>query len=148
MKNLLTLILSRGGVCSAVLLGATTQAQDFGIDWLTIDGGGGVSAGSGYSITGTIGQPEAATMSRGRFTVRGGFWHLASDCAPLLRIEPGAPGFLVLQWSPDCAGFILESTPTLASPAWTKEPSGSTNIVAIPLAGASKFYRLTSSGQP
>ena len=49
------------------------QAQ-YSIDWSTIDGGGGTSTGGVYTVSGTIGQPDAGTASGGVFTVRGGFW--------------------------------------------------------------------------
>ena len=34
-------------------------AQSYQIDWFTIDGGGGTSTGGVYSVSGTIGQPDA-----------------------------------------------------------------------------------------
>ena len=36
-----------------------THAQSYSIDWFTIDGGGGTSTGGVYSLSGTIGQPDA-----------------------------------------------------------------------------------------
>ena len=39
------------------------SAQPYATDWSTIDGGGGTSTGGGYSVRGTIGQPDAGTMS-------------------------------------------------------------------------------------
>jgi hypothetical protein len=55
----------------------STHAQGGGglaIVWHTIDGGGGTSTGRGFSLSGTIGQPDAGTMSGGSFTLQGGFW--------------------------------------------------------------------------
>ena len=48
----------------------------YAIPWHTIDGGGGTSTGSNYTVSGTIGQFDAGTttMSGGNFTVSGGFW--------------------------------------------------------------------------
>src|SRR2546430_2683560 len=51
-----------------------TFAQNYSIDWFTIDGGGGTSTGGVFSLTGTIGQPDAGHMSGGTYTVDGGFW--------------------------------------------------------------------------
>jgi hypothetical protein len=34
-------------------------AQSYSIDWYKVAGGGGVSTGGVYSVSGTIGQPEA-----------------------------------------------------------------------------------------
>lgn len=49
------------------------------IDFYTIDGGGGTSSGGSYTISGTIGQPDASTtvLSGGSYELRGGFWHAA-----------------------------------------------------------------------
>ncbi len=44
------------------------------IDWYTVDGGGGTSTGGQFTLSGTIGQPDAGTMSGGSFTLLGGFW--------------------------------------------------------------------------
>ena len=52
----------------------TARAQNYAIDWYTIDGGGGTSTGGVFSVSGTIGQPDAGVMSGGNFTVQGGFW--------------------------------------------------------------------------
>lgn len=38
---------------------------DYSIDWYTIDGGGGQISGGAYTLTGTIGQPDAAYSSGG-----------------------------------------------------------------------------------
>src|SRR5256885_960583 len=71
----------------------TTPAQTFTIDWFTIDGGGGTSTGSVYSVSGTIGQPDANAqpLTGGNFSVVGGFWSLFSVVqtpgAPLLTIR-------------------------------------------------------------
>lgn len=56
---------------------ATVHAQWGGYDltWNTIDSGGGESVGGGYTLAGTIGQPDASeTMMGGGFTLTGGFW--------------------------------------------------------------------------
>ena len=44
------------------------------INWYTIDGGGGRSIGGPYTLTGTIGQPDAAYSRGGNYEVLGGFW--------------------------------------------------------------------------
>jgi hypothetical protein len=52
-------------------------AQDFNIDWYTLDGGGVMwSAGGGFELGGTIGQPDAnpVVMTGGDFELTGGFW--------------------------------------------------------------------------
>lgn len=45
------------------------------LDWYTIDGGGYMfSAGGGYSLGGTVGQPDAGALGSGGYTLIGGFW--------------------------------------------------------------------------
>ena len=47
---------------------------DYQIVWSTIDGGGGQSSGGQYTLTGTIGQPDAAYSESGNYELLGGFW--------------------------------------------------------------------------
>ena len=59
----------------------------YAIDWFTIDGGGGMaSTGGEYSMSGTIGQPDAsvATMSGGSYSLTGGFWFSPSPTWSLI----------------------------------------------------------------
>jgi hypothetical protein len=50
-------------------------ADDFTMSWFTIDDGGGMwGAGGNYQLSGTIGQPDAGTMTGGAFELSGGFW--------------------------------------------------------------------------
>jgi len=44
------------------------------LTWFTVDGGGGASAGGGYALVGTAGQPDTAVLSGGTYTLAGGFW--------------------------------------------------------------------------
>ena len=66
------------------------SAQSYSIDWSTIDGGGGTSTGGVYSVSGTIGQPDAGVMSGGNFSLTGGFWGIVAAVqnppAPLLTV--------------------------------------------------------------
>jgi len=60
---------------SAVLFSTLrVPAQSYSIDWHTIDSGGGTSTGGVYSMSGTIGQPDAGAMSGGNYSLSGGFW--------------------------------------------------------------------------
>jgi hypothetical protein len=47
---------------------------DYQIVWSTIDGGGGMSSGGTYVLTGTIGQPDAGYSEGGNYELLGGFW--------------------------------------------------------------------------
>jgi hypothetical protein len=53
---------------------STSLAEDYSIDWYEIAGGGGASTGGMYSVSGTIGQPDAGSMSGDSFALEGGFW--------------------------------------------------------------------------
>jgi len=61
-----------------LLLASVALAQSGGgydLSWNTIDGGGTTwSEGGGYSLGGTVGQPDAGVLSGGGYTLAGGFW--------------------------------------------------------------------------
>ena len=74
-------------LCITVLLmlalaSPAALADDFDVDWYTVDGGGDMwTTGGDFELSGTIGQPDAgAVMAGGDFELTGGFW-------------PGAPVF-------------------------------------------------------
>ena len=59
----------------ALLLGIVALGQGTGgVMWHTVDGGGGASQGSTFSVRGTIGQPDAGELAGGSYTLAGGFW--------------------------------------------------------------------------
>jgi hypothetical protein len=76
-------------VTSALVLAVLTAAAsapagttpEFAIVKSTVDGGGGKSAGGAFSVTGTIGQPDASVQdATGQgFSVTGGFWSRVVD---------------------------------------------------------------------
>lgn len=53
----------------------------YDISWFSMDGGGGVSSGGPYALSGIIGQPDAGVLSGGTYTVTGGF---AAGAGPAL----------------------------------------------------------------
>lgn len=58
-------------------------AEDFEISRWTIDGGGVMfSSGGEFELSGTIGQPDAGTMTGGdgEFELTGGFWFQEPPC--------------------------------------------------------------------
>ncbi len=58
-------------------------ADDFDLDWWTVDGGGQMrSTGGGFELSGTVGQPDAGAMTGGGFELAGGFWAVAAATAP------------------------------------------------------------------
>jgi hypothetical protein len=134
------------GIWCLVFLSAPAFAQ-YAINWSTIDGGGGTSTGGVYSVSGTIGQPDAGpTMTNGQFSVTGGFWTLPTAVqtpdAPVLTIAPATPGHATISWSPNTPGFVLQETWNLSPTNWTNSLSGATNPIVVPASVPAKFYRL------
>jgi hypothetical protein len=71
--------MSRARSAIAFLIAAGLPAiaahAQLSITWVTIDGGGGVSQGAGFTLGCTVGQPDASPPMIGSgFTFRGGFW--------------------------------------------------------------------------
>ena len=133
-----------------VAIAATTvSAQFYSIDWFTIDGGGGTSSGGGYSVSGTIGQPDAGAMSGGNYSVTGGFWSFVSAVqtlgAPVLSIEHQADTVRVY-WPNPSTGFVLDQSLSVTG-AWSQvafpyatNASDISIIVNVP--SGIRFYRL------
>jgi hypothetical protein len=126
------------------------SAQNYSIDWFTVDGGGGTSTGGVYSVSGTIGQPDAGTMSGGNYTIQGGFWSviaaIQTEGAPLLTITRSGPSVIV-SWPSPSTGFVLQETTNPGSATWTNVAqtpvdNGTTKSITVtPLIG-NRFYRL------
>ena len=131
----------------ASLIAFVGLGQSYRVDWHTIDGGGGTSSGDGYTIIGTIGQPDASTtaMTGGQYAMEGGFWAIEAvqtPGGPHLSIAVSGPGQVTIWWTPDTPGWILQESPDLSTAAWTNSPSGANNPVIVPATLPKKFYRL------
>jgi hypothetical protein len=100
----------------------SVRAQNYSIDWFTIDGGGGASTGGVYQVAGTIGQPDAGgPMNGGNFSVTGGFWSLyavITPGAPLLTISRTPTNAVIVSWPSPSTGFGLQSNTNLATANW------------------------------
>ena len=136
-ENLLSVL------AGALLLPVLANAQ-YAIDWFTIDGGGGASSSGSLTLSGTIGQPDAGTLSGGNYTLQGGFWPgivvPAIGEAPTLSIQLSAAS-IIIWWSPT-TGFSLEQSSTLLPGSWAPAPSAADNPATIPLGSGPTFYRL------
>jgi hypothetical protein len=138
--------LLNGVFAAGLLLSAVcTRAQNYSIDWHSIDGGGGTSTGGVYSVSGTVGQADAGTMmSGGNYSLSGGFWPgltvPSSTGGPTLFIQFSG-GSVIISWSPATPGFVLEETTSLVSPSWSPAPTGNPTV-PIPASGEARFYRL------
>src|SRR5437016_332333 len=137
-------------ICLGFLLLVSTvlHAQPFAIDWFTIAGGGGTSTGGVYSVSGTIGQPDAGVLTGGNYTLTGGFWGVAvaiqEEGAPLLTITRSGPN-VILSWPSPSTGFGLQDSSSLGTPNWAGVGSpmdnGTTVTVTLTAAPGDKFYR-------
>ena len=144
LRSLLGFLLSAFCFCAS--------AQSYSIDWYTIDGGGGTSTGGVYSVTGTIGQPDAGTMSGGNFTLQGGFWGIISAVqtpgAPLLSIFRTATNTVAVTWPSPSTGWTLQvNTNSVASVNWSNVTSGisdngTTKTLVVNPPTGNRFYRL------
>ena len=61
---------------------AYARMAGYSLPWWTADSGGGDSSGGNYSLSGTIGQPDAGTLSGGNYRLEGGFWGVAPGGTP------------------------------------------------------------------
>ncbi len=139
-------------VLSVAAGGLPAFAQTYSIDWSTIDGGGGTSTGGVYSVTGTIGQPDAGTMSGGNYTLQGGFWGVIAAVqtpgAPLLSVFHTTTNTVAVSWPSPSTGWILQqNTNSVSSVNWSNVTSGiqddgaTKTLIVNPPAG-NRFYRL------
>jgi hypothetical protein len=105
-----------------LLMPAFGFAQQYSIDWYKVSGGGGTSTGSVYSVSGTIGQPDASgAMSGGNYSVTGGFWSLIqvvqTPGAPLLIISH-VGNQAIVSWDPSVTGWTLQTNNNLSTGTW------------------------------
>ena len=113
-----------------VLLPGVLVAQSYSIDWYKVSGGGGNSTGGGYSLTRTVGQPDAGgQMTGGNFSLSGGFWALYAVQTP------GAP-LLTIQWNNDLR------TTNWSNFAGTVTDDGMTKSATISPPSGTLFFRL------
>lgn len=63
-----------GGECADTEHPESDPPRDpYVLDWWTMDGGGGPSAGGAFDVLGTIGQPDVGNAAGGSFQLTGGF---------------------------------------------------------------------------
>jgi opacity protein-like surface antigen len=138
----------------AALAALSVSAQSYSINWYKVAGGGGTSTSTGgtYSISGTIGQPDASSaMTGGNYSLTGGFWALIS----VVQI-PGAPtlfishsGNAVTVYWQNVSGWTLQQNNNLTTPlgwagnsSWTT--SGGTNYLNLTSPTGNLYFRLAN----
>ena len=126
-------------------------AQSYSVDWHKVAGGGGTSTGSVYSLSGTIGQPDASTaMTGGSYSLTGGFWSLIAVVEtaglPNLTVSHGGNS-VVVSW-PDTGNYTLQQNSNVTTPAgWTTSgytitTANGTNSITITSPSGNLFFRL------
>jgi hypothetical protein len=139
-------------ILAALLVGSLVlaRAQNYDISWFKIAGGGGASTGGVYTVSGTIGQPDAGHLAGGNYTIDGGFWGIIAAVqtvgAPLLTIQPATPNVLV-SWPAPSTGFTLQQNFDLATTNWSTVGlsilvTNGSNIVTVPSSVGNKYFRL------
>lgn len=145
-----------GGHFSSTANAATTG---FEISSWTVAGGGGVSSGGGFEVTGTIGQPVTAPrLTGGCWSVDPGFWSayavVGTPGAPVLSIRLHSFNLARVSFHPGCGDWVLQYATELGEPPtptlWTDDAAS--NLVAdgedlvrdfhIPSWGPRLFFRL------
>ena len=135
-----------------LLIPLLSQAQSYSIDWFKIAGGGGTSTGGAYSVSGTIGQPDASgAMTGGNYSLTGGFWALISVVqtpgAPNLTITFVGPNSVKVSW-PNTGSYTLLQNSSVAGGTWTTSgysittANGTNSITVTPPTG-NLFFRLS-----
>lgn len=132
-----------------------TARGQYSVNWWTVDGSGGTSTGGVYSVSGTIGQPDAGRMSGGNFTLEGGFWGIVAaiqtEGAPRLSIEL-TNGWVKVSWPAPATGWTLTETSRLTgagSPLWPtvsaaqyQTNAGRIFILTAPQPLQNRYYQL------
>jgi hypothetical protein len=146
---------SRTIVLAALLVATgamTASGQSYVIDWYKISSGGGTVSAGAYSLSGTIGQPDAGNpITGGGYTIVGGFW------SPVILVQtPGVPTLTIsltptnttaIFWAWPSTGWSLQENSNLGSTNWaaasevTAHDSMNNFILVSPPTG-NRFYRL------
>jgi hypothetical protein len=147
-------VASRLGLfCSIILTSAfclCAQAQ-YSLDWSTIDGGGGTSTGGVYTVSGTIGQPDAGgPLTGGNYSLTGGFWSLyvvPTPGAPSLSILITTTNTAMVYWPSPSPGWNLQVNTNLSTTEWAAplEPvhdNGTLKHLIVNPPTGNRLYRL------
>ncbi len=142
MKNLCILI--------ALFALTKTASAQYQITHWTVDAGGGQSAGGGYSLKGSVGQPAAGTAQSANFQLVAGFYGgvavASEEGGPRLRIATTAREVIVA-WPSTAKGYQLQEAPDLTKPDWTDVRQaallvGSEYQVRLPWQAGNRYFRL------
>jgi len=75
MKRVLFLLLVVIALIGITITGWAQTGAGYDLSWWTIDSGGSLNnTGGAYSLSASIGQPDASVASSSGYTLLGGFW--------------------------------------------------------------------------
>jgi hypothetical protein len=131
-----------------LLTSSAAYAQNYSIDWSKIAAGGSTSTGGVYSVSGTIGQPDASgAMTGGNYSVTGGFWSLINvvqtpGASLLVIIYAGNQA--IVSWPSSVTGWTLQTNVNLTTGNWGNYAGSVINnsVTNSPPRG-NLFFRLT-----
>jgi hypothetical protein len=133
------------------------RAQNYGVDWSTITGGGGASTAGVYTITGTLSQPTIARVNSSDFTIDGGFLSIVAAIqepgAPLLSVRHTQTNTVVVSWPMTWPGFALLENSDLSTTNWvqvttplvvvvTSQTTAEKQVI-VPTPMGKRFYQLS-----
>lgn len=134
------------------LAAGEVRAQSYTIDWHKIAAGGGTSTGGVFSVSGTIGQPDAGgPMTGGKYSVTGGFWSflsvVQSPGSPTLKISLTATNTAIVYWPSPSTGFSLQQNSSLGTTNWVAvseavTDNGTNRFIIVNPPSGNRFYRL------
>jgi hypothetical protein len=105
------------------------------------------SAAAGYRFTGWAENGTTVSGSADFSFTCSANRTLVAHFVPILGIQTGAPGEILLSWPASAAGWTLEESPDLSIGSWSPSSrivtiAGGTHQVAIPATGGSRFFHL------
>jgi hypothetical protein len=155
MKTI-TVLLGSVWAAAAFVAAQGAETTQFAMKATVVANGGGTMSGGQFSLSGTIGQHEAApALSGGQFQLQPGFWCgitlVQQTGAPILTMRLGKGGNAVIGWPANVSGFVLEEASALTGP-WTPvtqaiQIQGDEQTVLVPAQDTIKLYRLRKPAQ-
>jgi hypothetical protein len=155
-KNVLT-SLAAVALLLVTLSASGQSGGPYELSWYTIDGGGGTSSGGSFTLSGTIGQPDAGgPLVGGNYALTGGFWSIVSALqtpgAPFLSVTRNlVTGAVSVTWPQPAEGWLLDQTIVLTTPpaaiSWSPvgfpyQTNNGVISITVPAPAGNRYYRL------
>ena len=104
-----------------LLPAAIAGAQQYKLAWSNTKGGGGTHSNGRYTLSGTIGQPEAGVLTNSHYALNLGFQRIVAVLqtlgAPHLTITRSGMN-VVVSWPSPSTGFTLQTNGNLSTTNW------------------------------